>query len=782
MKLYPFQRRAFNVVSAILEQKGAAILRMDEGLGKTHVGAEIALDYNDVLWVTTGDQKKLVKFREKLDKAIDGRESHIEVVNYQTFGNKTKLPITKLKQFQLVIFDEAHKMRNFGTRYTNRMVKEMRRGSYHFLFMTATPAINSPKDYIYFMNKTDILDDIKGKEGLWAVYERFLNATKIRGAGGKMVPQYEDTLSHAEDFISRLDTITFDITQEVADADMPPPIYELRTVDGEYETPADFTKHTEIRVKMGLDKVEQASNIILNDIKEHGVKKALVLCHFHAVAEAMRDKLGAKCALNSKQVLEEFAKFKTEDGLLVTTMGLTCSDLDLNECDQIYVVESTYSAAMDRQSIRRALRVGKRSTLRVVYIAYPNEQPLLISLNRFGLLNMNAGRDDFRPSSFARLEQCPGSFWYPDMPIEWIQRHTFFGHQSHAALERYLRNPDIEVSKFLPVYLKQVIDRCRELMKTSDQYGIEDRVALAEYDGRVAGSCDFWSYQGKELRVMDYKNGTAYVSVKDNFQLLTYATMICHTYSINPEKVTIVIQQRDKIREKTYTGDIIPLTKDRIKATIDNVLAAQNQPEKHLNNNKCDFFCPAKGSHPYEQGDIDMVIKKKTTRSKVTATLPRFIATGKCFWVDSAKTKITVLGKQKSDMRIRFGMNIDTIPKEDLKKHFSGEALTAVASKFIEETHPEYGSQKTAFFSATASFLSDDSEIPAAGDVLYVRFTVSVVDDKKKPGKKIAFLNAKSIELYEGQGAPEEEAEEVEVEAPPAEVEVEEADPLGDGW
>lgn len=742
--LFPFQEKACNVIPCILEDRGACILRADEGTGKTHMAAYIAGEfYPKTLWVTKGDQQALKYFKTKVNmaKELCGHpDAEIDVINYNTFGDYNRLTGSELKKYDLLIFDECHKLRNFTTSWTNRFVMNTDRKNHHFLFLSATPAVNTPKDYIYYMNKADVFEDIKKEGGLWAVYERFLGSYKdvIKG---REIPIHGTELINKEDFISRLDQIKYDITQEQADDGMPPPIYESHIIEGEYGIAADFTKYTDHRVDAGIKKAPKAAEFIKEDMKKHNVKNAMVLCYYHTTAELVGEKLGLPVALTTKQVQTHIDALKQGQSF-VTTMGLTNSNYDVNECNVVYVVESTYSAPLDRQSIRRALRIGKRSTLRVVYISYPEETPLLISLNRGGLFNLDSSVDNFRPSSFARLEQCPGSFWYPAKPIDWVQEHSFFGTQAHAAVERYLRNPNIPVSKFLPEYLPKVIEKCRKLMRTSDRYGIEERVHLDKVHEKCLGSSDFWSLKGDTLTVLDYKNGSATVEADSNFQLLSYATMICHTHDLKPELIQLVICQRGEVREIVYKKDIIPLTTKRIDDMIGKVLEAASEPHKHLKTGECDFFCPVP-QHPKEE---DRKMGVETKRSARPDAAPRFKVSGKVFWSGSKEVSYKRGKETVEDVVYSYGVNLDELPAWDsITKHFGTDKLVAIQNTLAKSEY-EGREQITGFFSAFASSIGEKKlEQVLTGSLVNIEFSFGK-EYINKHGEKRVNLGVKKID------------------------------------
>ena len=581
MKLFEYQLKAVSIIQGILKANPGAILRMDEGLGKTHIAADISRKFNKTLWVCPARTKK------DLQKKIAMQTDDVTLISYHMFAKHKK----GFGDYDLIVFDECHHLRNWSASWTKRFCRIT--GSRNkFLFLSATPATKDVTDFKYVMRKCGCFWDYVSMKD---VYLHYFSARPSK---------YGDFLEmgafvNQDDFVSRLDLVTYDLTKKDADEDLIPPVWHVVDIPVEPLVPKNITEETKIRLKNGGRKIPDALEKIQDIIKKKGIKKSLILFIFHdnATKFASEFDLDYKLALDAKEVQENFERLKTEDYHLITTMGLTNASLDLNECDNVFVVESTYSFPLDRQSISRCHRIGKRSELNVYYLVMEGEATLRKAIPRAQLLDMKAyGELRIRPSSLKTLEKCPGSHWIKGEPNIWVAPYAFFGTQAHAAVERYLTNPKIIPSKSLSPGVLNCIEFCRDLMSKADMYGVESEVKLTE---DCYGTCDFWATEwgGKHLVVLDYKNGNTPVEVNDNLQLWAYAVMVVETHKLRPETLELIIWQKNEKKSLLFDGSMIQLFKERILKIRENIMIAKKNPLAHLAEGSCDRFCKAHEIH-----------------------------------------------------------------------------------------------------------------------------------------------------------------------------------------
>ena len=147
----------------------------------------------------------------------------------------------------------------------------------------------------------------------------------------------------------------------------------------------------------------------------------------------------------------------------------------------------------------------------------------------------------------------------------------YMGTQKHylaeAIIQDCVKNGEFMVR--LPSPMRKDIQMyvTRALMKIEEKpmiWGIEDRVGLPSVSEKLWGTVDFFSYKDGELLVMDYKNGKRNVVAKNNLQLLCYAAMICETYKITPDKVTLAICQRSSYKKWDIKDFNINKIKERL--------------------------------------------------------------------------------------------------------------------------------------------------------------------------------------------------------------------------
>ena len=586
MQLEPFQVKALHSCQGILDKFAGCMLRMDEGLGKTIIGYKVSQDYEKVLWVAKA--KDIKDLRRKLKEYGDDKP---EIISYQGFA-KGKYQEKTAGNYRLIIFDEAHNLRNWNASYTKAFCKT-RSTKTDFLFLTATPAIRNERDYFYVLRKCGAFKQFK------------TNADMRKHFLGAWQSHYGDFLEdgefqNREEFWTYADRVIVDVTSREADTAMPSTIYNILIVPGQWRKAQDFTKETETRVTMGAEKVDNLHVFNTDSNTNH-----LILFVFHENAKKFAERWGMEVALDAESVQKAIEDRKTNPRPLVTTMGLTGSSYDFNECDQVSIFESTYSFATDRQSIRRCLRLGKKNDLVVSYYAFKEELPLLKSLSRYHLTGKHDTAKSFGPSSFAIWEKCPGSYYYESAKPPHVNIAAFIGTQNHAVIERYVENPGLEVPSIVEPYVKEAIRFMRKKQSEAESWGAEERVHLSHIDEKCRGTADFWWItKGGHLNVLDYKNGKSKVNVEDNLQLQAYACMLINTLKLEPTKITLHIMQRDNLSSCGFQLNKVQPTVERIRSIVERVKEAASSPADYLNTERCSFFCSAFGHHPYDSRAI----------------------------------------------------------------------------------------------------------------------------------------------------------------------------------
>ena len=132
-------------------------MRADEGIGKTIITASVVGTQSTLMVVPA---RILKGIREKLDSYVErGFDTNIDLVSYHTFADVSKLTALQLQKYKFIVFDECHMLRNYKAGWTTRLCKLRHIGlDRRFLFLSATPMIKSPLDYIYILRKTGVFD------------------------------------------------------------------------------------------------------------------------------------------------------------------------------------------------------------------------------------------------------------------------------------------------------------------------------------------------------------------------------------------------------------------------------------------------------------------------------------------------------------------------------------------------------------------------------------------------------------------------------------------------
>ena len=377
--LYPAQALACNRLFRIINTPGfrGAVLRGDEGTGKTIIAYRVAYlmrPHGRTLYVTPAGARKDIE--NKLKQY--GGDELIDVISYHKFKSVHKMPAAEIAKYALIIFDECHNLRKYSNGATRRMISLG--GKKKFLFMSGTPMVKCESDFLYVLRKCGVW---KGKS-MRAIKVRYFNALPSYFGNFLELGEFQNE----EEFYDHASQVTVELSHKDVDPDIPDFKIKDIIVPG---TPKPFTcieEETATRLENGLKKVPHcAEHIIIAAYVFDG--PILALTHFHEVAEELGKKINRKPVLTKEGVFKAFEELRTgKRKILITTLGLTQSSLDLNECNHVFLVESTYSFATDRQSIRRCQRIGKRDIVNVYYMRMEDERPVDISMSRKHLTEM----------------------------------------------------------------------------------------------------------------------------------------------------------------------------------------------------------------------------------------------------------------------------------------------------------------------------------------------------------------------------------------------------------
>lgn len=145
---YPYQKAGI-----VYGQGKKRLLIADEmGLGKTMQAIGITVREDAFPALVICPKSVVYNWKKEWDKFTNikanvygeaGRNANVMIVSYE--NAKYYLPVKD--HFKTVIVDESHNIRNEGTKRT-KIITELSMGKEYRIFLTGTPMINSPKDFI----------------------------------------------------------------------------------------------------------------------------------------------------------------------------------------------------------------------------------------------------------------------------------------------------------------------------------------------------------------------------------------------------------------------------------------------------------------------------------------------------------------------------------------------------------------------------------------------------------------------------------------------------------
>ncbi len=136
--LEPHQRDAARRVRASLEVFGGALLADAVGLGKTHVALAVGAAYQSLVVVVPAVLRQ--QWRDVADR-VDVR-AHI--LTHEALSRGVRPPTS-----ELIVVDEAHRLRNPNTKRYDRLARSVRRS--RLLLVSATPVVNRAADLVHLL-------------------------------------------------------------------------------------------------------------------------------------------------------------------------------------------------------------------------------------------------------------------------------------------------------------------------------------------------------------------------------------------------------------------------------------------------------------------------------------------------------------------------------------------------------------------------------------------------------------------------------------------------------
>lgn len=188
--------------------------------------------------------------------------------------------------------------------------------------------------------------------------------------------------------------------------------------------------------------------------------------------------------------------------------------------------------------------------------------------------------------------------------------------------ESYLRGkkPDDFLNQKAPngvtisnAVLKSVADFFAYVADCAATYqGMEVETSFSNGDiWEVPARCDFYSFDGVELRIEDFKHGFRIVEPRENWTLIAHAIGLCIANGWTPQKIVLTVHQprvphpEGTVREWSLTYNELTARYAQINATLsnpDDVLKTGNHCER------CPslLVCPAARTATFNAVDISM--------------------------------------------------------------------------------------------------------------------------------------------------------------------------------
>lgn len=598
-KLLDYQFTSVSMLSRMLEKNNAAILYSPCGTGKTIMSLAASLfNKGRILFVSEGFPKTDIKNKIQLyENEFGFPKDIVDVCTYHFFADIRKLPAKEIKKYGTLIFDECHKFRNWRQMFTQRLFN-VKNNSSRKIFLTATPYIKDYWDLMYALRVCGFEKHLTTEQ----ITHKFFHTQKNYFSG------YDDRLGLKDpaQFDAKVSLFMVNAKRLGAGKEFPPINYKVKTLNRQALVPKNIKEQTKCHVKNEIQVVKYG----IDEIRKFHESKSgptLVLFAYHESLKLAARRLEAIVADTPAKVGKAF---KTERAIVLSTFGLTRSSFDFNQCNKVIAVGSTFSFSLDLQSFLRAVRIEKKDPVDVMYLTLRGNTKLLKSIERFGMTKTEQRKSMlFSPTKFEILDKCPGAYWFYKRGVRSnvikdtlgfnIAAGAAMGAMQHYVAEQYLKNPDLKLDSGIPKNIVDYVKYCRKLMKKSEVYEVEADLYAKSIHKEFGGVCDFWSFDGKTLTVVDLKTGKSPVSPKNNLQLFLYSIMIISSkIKIMPKKLVHVIFQ-GTAKPATYINPkpYMVQYKKRSQEIIEDSLQYGDDPTEGLSNSCTSRFCPAYEYH-----------------------------------------------------------------------------------------------------------------------------------------------------------------------------------------
>jgi superfamily II DNA or RNA helicase len=208
--LAEFQKEAVRAARYTLDSYNGVIIADSVGLGKTYIAASL------IQQLTQHDSKVLIAAPNRLIRDDDEDENSTwgNVLNDDSFEIKADIEkismhklstldrdeVERFRDFDLVVLDEAHRMRNKNKRYAK--VQNIGRRDKQFILLTATPIQNSAKDVLnimkVFANDEDFDVNLSEEDSVTATFNSYVKEKEKNDPNRRKVESLREDIKRVE--------------------------------------------------------------------------------------------------------------------------------------------------------------------------------------------------------------------------------------------------------------------------------------------------------------------------------------------------------------------------------------------------------------------------------------------------------------------------------------------------------------------------------------------------------------------------------------------------------
>jgi len=186
VNLAPFQEDGFRRALDIVNRHRGVVFADGVGTGKTEIGLAFVEEYS----VRRGQHALVVvpaQLREQWESRLHQAKLPAQVISYQGFaadeqlagpaaGNPRRILANDKDAYRLIVFDEAHALRNPGTTWYNALSRLLGGPDKDLLLLTATPINNGLWDLYHMVMAFARHDQAFAAHGIPSLRHLFLNA------------------------------------------------------------------------------------------------------------------------------------------------------------------------------------------------------------------------------------------------------------------------------------------------------------------------------------------------------------------------------------------------------------------------------------------------------------------------------------------------------------------------------------------------------------------------------------------------------------------------------